>query len=194
MTNKCKQQLDILNLLQHHIIIKIIMLCPGTTGGSGWTCLSWYEVWVSLQSFSCARMWSFIRSQIFILIGRFPLNFCWYNISTAEGNLWLIGVVWRHNQAISLVTPTSLALISVCLTVCIDLSTRPLLCENLGLLVTFLKQHSLAKFLYAELLYWGPLSLTTFEGIPCSLKSFLLHWTTVSDFVFGSWCTNRNLL
>ena len=72
------------------------------------------------------------------------------------------------------------------LTVLTALSTNPLLCGYLGLLVTWWKPYSEENCLKVLQLNCGPLSVTSVDGIPCHPKIDLRAFTIVVEVVLCS--------
>ncbi len=88
------------------------------------------------------------------------------------------GVVMRRNKAKSGSICDFLALVIVFFTVWTIRSAKPLLWGYRGLDVACSKSHSVANSLKSAAAYCGPLSLITFQGIPCSLKICFIRLIT----------------
>ena len=144
-----------------------------------WSSALWVAHWLS---WSCSEL--ACGSVCLIHCGTVVHSTHWYCISAGECKWALIGMLWYASRAKYGSWPEHLAWVSNPLTVFMAASAWPLLLVFLGELVLWSNFQSVANLVKSALANWGPLSVWSTSGMPCSAKSSLrtemvleaLHW------------------
>ena len=120
--------------------------------------------WIPSLSVSVLLMWETI-----VDLRRLPKS-----ISAGLGIFRLTGVIRKYSSASCMSFPEVWAIMITFYTVWICLSTKPLPCGRFGEVVVWTNPQDSAKDRNSELEYCGPLSLTTFSGVPNSENIYLI--------------------